>query len=97
MPIWTRGRCSPRGGAFGVVVKGRDAAITLALLRGSQLNLFSGKSVPQLANEIEAFFRAQARNVERGTWTETNPFAAARRGFLLWEWKKCSGEGSVLN
>jgi hypothetical protein len=34
----------PGSSAFGVVVKGRDAAIKLALLRGSQLNLLCGEA-----------------------------------------------------
>ena len=42
----------PGSSAFGVVVKGRDAAIKLALLRRSQPNLFRSKAVPQPANQV---------------------------------------------
>jgi hypothetical protein len=56
----------PRDGGLGVVVEGDDAAIKLARLGGRQLNLLGVEAVPQLTDEVETFFRAQARNVERG-------------------------------
>jgi hypothetical protein len=48
----------PRDGGFGVVVKGGDAAIKLARLCRSQLNLLDAKAVPELADEVEPLLRA---------------------------------------
>jgi hypothetical protein len=71
----------PGNGSPGVVVEGRHAAIKLALLPGSQLDLLRVEAIPQFTDEIEALLGGQARNIECG-----HPLSLAclgRRGEVL--------------